>query len=563
MANAAFAGVQVQVSGLAEPERVNVLARLSIQDRHNDHDLSQAEVEDLNRRATAEIRSALQPFGYYRARIESTLSGTAPDWVARYHIDPGPRTTIHGLSIDVTGAGRDDRRIQAVVAHPGIAVGQPLLHERWEQLKTRLNDAAYAQGYIDAHFSVHKMVVNLDTDTADLRLALDTGPRYYVGPVTIQHDPNISGRLLRRYLRVVTGEPFDPQKVIDTQFALSDLGYFSDVTVQPDKAHAVDHRVPITITTTEGSQRQYRYGLGYGTDTGARALWSAEFRRLGRQGHKLHVDARLGQKVSALIAEYRIPVGRQPTDYLGFEVEGLSQQLHDGQEEVYGTGASYNLNGESWRTSYYLKYIHDVFRFNNEPATTSRLLMPGVRFSLAELDQPVSPRWGISVFQDFHGATRQTGSSATFVQSHTVLRVLLSPLDRLRLRGRAEYGATLVSGFADLPASQRFFAGGTDSVRGYSYRSLGPHDALGNVIGGRYLQTYSLQAEYRLTGKWGAALFGDAGGASNAPLPSLHKSVGTGLLYYLPFGTAAVYLSHPLDKGTSPVRLDIAIEVGL
>ncbi|MDE2149064.1 MAG: BamA/TamA family outer membrane protein [Gammaproteobacteria bacterium] len=561
--NPAIAGIDVQVSGVGGALRANVLAQLSIQAQSNEPQLDQATVEDLNRRAPAQIRTALQPFGYYRSRIDAALSGQAPHWTARYRIDPGPRTTLRTLSVAVTGAGRSDKKIRAVVARPGIAIGQPLLHQRWEHLKTRLSDVAYAQGYLDARFSIHRMQVDLDANAADLKLVLDTGPRYYVGPITIRHSHQIDDDVLRRYLRIQTGQPFDPQKVLDTQFALSDLGYFSDVTVQPDKAHAVDRRVPIIITATDAPRRQYRYGGGYGTDTGARALWSLDFRSLGRQGHKLRIDARVAQKISALIAEYRIPVGHQPSDYLGFEVEGLSQQLHDGQEEIYGAGVSYHLNSGSWRKNYYLKYGHDAFRFNNVPGTVSRLWTPGVQFSLAELDNPVFPRWGWSLFQDFHGAERALDSSATFVQSRSVLRAVISPLRRLRLLGRFEYGATLVSGFADLPASQRLFVGGTDSVRGYSYRSLGPHDALGNVIGGKYLETYSVQAEYRLTDKWGAALFTDAGGASDTPLPSLHNSVGAGALYYLPFGTAAVYLSHPLDSGTSPVRLDITIEVGL
>ena len=77
-----------------------------------------------------------------------------------------------------------------------------------------------------------------------------------------------------------------------------------------------------------------------------------------------------------------------------------------------------------------------------------------------------------------------------------------------------------------LPASQRFFAGGDQSVRGYAYQSLGPRDATGKVVGGKYLTTYSAETEYRVYGNWGAATFLDLGNAADNPSPHLFRGAG-------------------------------------
>ena len=67
----------------------------------------------------------------------------------------------------------------------------------------------------------------------------------------------------------------------------------------------------------------------------------------------------------------------------------------------------------------------------------------------------------------------------------------------------------------DLPPSLRFYAGGDRSVRGYTYQSLGPKDASGNVIGGKHLLVGSVEVEYAISKSWSMALFYDVGNAFN------------------------------------------------
>jgi len=118
-----------------------------------------------------------------------------------------------------------------------------------------------------------------------------------------------------------------------------------------------------------------------------------------------------------------------------------------------------------------------------------------------------------------------------------------------------------------LPASQRFFAGGDQSVRGYSYQSLGRRDAAGLLVGGKYLSTYSIEAEYRIKGNWGAAVFFDAGSADDDPSSKLYRGTGLGLRYRAPVGTVQIDLAYPLDDPLGghhhPLRPHIGIRVGL
>jgi translocation and assembly module TamA len=97
------------------------------------------------------------------------------------------------------------------------------------------------------------------------------------------------------------------------------------------------------------------------------------------------------------------------------------------------------------------------------------------------------------------------------------------------------------------PESQRWRAGGDDSVRGYAYRSLGPLDANGNVDSGNVILTTSLELarpfSADLPSVWGA-VFVDAGNAADSfSGMKLALGYGVGVRWRSPVG---------------PLRLDVA-----
>ena len=189
--------------------------------------------------------------------------------------------------------------------------------------------------------------------------------------------------------------------------------------------------------------------------------------------------------------------------------------------------------------------------------------MPGVSFDHTEGDDPIFPRAGWYAFLDVHGGTTALLSDTNFVQATIKLRGLLELQRRVQLRVRADQGATYVGSFDNLPPSQRFFAGGDGSVRGYSFQSLGPRDANGRVIGGRYLTTASAELDWFFLRDYGIAAFIDAGSADDTPLVDLSLGAGLGIRYRAPFGAFALDLAHPFDAGQSPVRLHLGVQVGL
>src|SRR5262249_5924881 len=82
--------ITVQVDGLSGPLLKNVLAYLSVVTYQNAPDLTESLVEHLHARAPDEIQRALQPYGYYDAQVDGTLTPTADGWSVHYTVTLPP-----------------------------------------------------------------------------------------------------------------------------------------------------------------------------------------------------------------------------------------------------------------------------------------------------------------------------------------------------------------------------------------------------------------------------------------------------------------------------------------
>ncbi len=130
---------------------------------------------------------------------------------------------------------------------------------------------------------------------------------------------------------------------------------------------------------------------------------------------------------------------------------------------------------------------------------------------------------------------------------------------RWHLDLRAELGTTRIESnrddeILDLPASQRFFAGGDRSVRGFELNELSPRDENGDSIGGKHLATGTIEVTRDLPRNFGIAAFYDIGNAfDDFADPQFEYSVGLGVRYNIAVATFGVDVAQPLsESGRSP-----------
>ncbi|HEX5340298.1 MAG TPA: autotransporter assembly complex family protein [Gammaproteobacteria bacterium] len=539
--------ISVQIQGISGELLRNALAYLSIQSYHDTPDLTQGLVERLNARAPQEIRKALEPFGYYDAKVVSELTETAGGWHAQYTVTPGEPVRIRNIDIALSGAGRNDAVFESYISALPLQSGAQLNQPGYERLKQQLQELAAHHGYLDAHFTTSVLRVDPPRHWADIELQLDTGPRYYFGKLTFVQD-FMRDSFLSRFVKFKPGDPYDARLLLGLQYALGDSDYFNSVDLESLRKQAgPEHRIPIRITLTPRKRNLYSLGLGYGTDTGPRTTLAWENRRLNGLGHRFGVQLQYSRILEVAQINYIVPLSNPAWQRLRYSLGNTRQVFGGGISYTTTFGINRNTLLGAWSENQYLNLEHDRSDLADSNLT-STLVVPGLSFSRSISDNPSYPTHGYRAALDIRGSSDRLGSDVSFMQLHLSTKLIISLTDTTRLLLRGEAGATVVDDFNALPLSQRFYTGGDQSVRGYKYNSIGPRDSKDNVIGGKYLVVGSLEVDHRFGQVFGVAAFVDTGNVTNSFQTALEKGVGIGLRWRTPVGMVRFDIAHPIKR---------------
>jgi translocation and assembly module TamA len=529
---------------------------MSITSAARSGNLPVARIEQLHDRAVEEIELALQPFGFYQPTVRAQLDTGGSTWVARYEVDPGPALLLSRVDVRVRGEGERDPAVQQGVAEFPLAVGDTLRHALYDEGKLSLATLAAERGYLTAAFDTAQIRIDLELYAAEIVLHLTTGQRYNFGPVTINQDI-VDPRQLQGYVTFQPGEEFEAAKLLELQRGLSASPFFSQVEVRPDMENTAGRNVPIEVNTVPRKRQRYEVGAGYGTDTGVRGTFEANFRRINRKGHNATVRLEASQIRRNVSGQYRFPPAYPKTVNYALSVSAgdISPTWSSTLRLALGTSRS-QLRGPLREV---LSLSYDLQDFTiAERDGTSNLLILGTSHSWLKADNQVVTFAGSLLQLDMRGSLDAVASSASFLQVIIRGKLIKGAGRRLRFLGRAEVGRTFTSQFNQLPPTIRFVTGGDRTVRGYSFESLGPRDAEGKIVGGDVQVIASAEADYPLAEQWRVAAFLDVGNALARGGPfSLAKGTGIGARWVSPFGMVRVDVAYGFDEPSQGIRLHL------
>lgn len=556
----AAAGVEVRIEGLDEQSENNARAFLQITRLEEQDDVLVDRVRRLHRSAPEQIRSALEPLGYYRAQVDAELTGGPDDWVATYSVDPGEPLRYEEVDIRLLGPGEDDPEFQQEVEELGLSPGDRVHHGRYEQAKQGLQSVAVRRGYFDARWETSRLRVDPVAGEATATLHFQTGPRYVYGDITIDQDV-LNDDFVRRYLGFVEGDPFNRNNLLDFQYDLSDSVYFDRVNVVAKREEATAGRVPIHVDTRPRARNQYTWGIGWGTDTGARTRFGWERRRVNRRGHRFEAQAEVAEVRQRYGFAYTIPLQRPARERLVLNTAYRDEEFGDGESEALEIGIRRTRQFSRLEVTEAVQYerSQDVI---GDRTDTRRIVVPRLAVEHRRRSEAIYPSRAYRFSAEVRGARESLASDVDFSQIRLEASWIERVLPRTRVLLRGEWGGTDVADVDRLPLSQRFYAGGDNSVRGFDYQSLGPTDDEGNVKGGRYLTTATMELERLLFGDWGAAVFSDVGNVGAKPDMDLEQSVGVGLRWRSPVGVMRLDVAQPITTDGSP-RLHLSLGVNL
>ena len=549
-------GVEVEITGVSGEMLTNVQSNLSLYLQRNHPLLNETLVRRLHQKAPDEIRKALEPFGYYRSKVDASLEPRGQGWIARYSIDPGPPVRVSQLNITITGPGASDPAIEKWKNNYPFHVGSRFQDRVYDDAKQTLLQIGRERGYLDGRLETHRVTVNLEPYQAVIDITYDTGPRYAFGDVSIEQTGFDEG-LIRRFLTFKTGDPYDAAKILALRRAFADSDYFdrADVFTLSEEAH--DEQVPIRIVLAARKANRYLAGAGYSTDTGARARVGYENRHVNQYGHRYSLTYRVSEIDSNLLARYSVPLSHPATDSLVYSYNYLNQRTDTANLVSNAVGFDVTQQTGHWQRTTGLSFERERYRI--DITNNSTLLMPHVRWQRVKAEDRINPRHGWILTVGLRGASDQVVSSTSFIQGRADGKMVEGLTENSRLLLRATTGASWTPEFRDVPASQRFFAGGDNSIRGFAYNSLGPTNSAGTVIGGRNILVGSSELEIDVTQRFGVAFFIDAGNAFDGTAIHVQRGAGAGLRFRTPVGAVRLDFAQAETVPGRPWRIHFTL----
>ena len=548
--------VKIEITGVKGRLLKNVKGFLRLSEKAKDPKFTIQWLKFLHQEAEEDIKKALEPFGYFTPEIKSELQQTGPNrWLARYHIDPGPRIRIKEVDVRLSGQGARDPDLLKLVRDFPLKAGDFLDQELYEKGKRAIIKSALSKGYMDVRAVVKKVLVDPEAKSAVIKLHIDTGAMYFLGKIRV-HQDFMDPDLIERYIRgLKEGEPFTEESLLRLQQLLSDTGYFSLVDISPALDETgEDHRIPVDIYLEPASRHTLSFGIGYDTEVELNGSFHWHDARVNSLGHTSDIWTRLSMKQNMLKAAYWIPGSDPRTDRFGLSASLEQEDSADTERNTLDLEGGYDFLWSGWRSKLFSELKFERFRGSGESWTATKMFSVGGRVERSTIPKGPFPQRGWYLFSELRGSPGLYSDTA-YMREHFRGRLLIPAGSRGRFLLRGRLGLAQVSKFSKYPDSLRFFAGGGESVRGYRWKRLGPEDSEGNVIGGRNVVSASCEFDYRVLERWVGALFVDAGNAFNGTLDKIYVGTGFGIRWLSPVGTVRLDLGWPVNEDGRSVKL--------
>jgi translocation and assembly module TamA len=512
----------------------------------------------------------LHSLGYDAGAVNITINGTPLDdptlpdaltqapasQTATVLITPQKGAQFHLGRVDVTGL--PPGFTPPPMVKPGdTALAAPII-AAGPALRTALHNAGYAFATVSGPLAVAEPA----THVLDVTYTTTSGPRVDIGAISFAGLKRTDPVFLRRHIALRPGQRYSDTTLQAARDSLLGLGVFASVTPVPQDHPGPDGQVPISFRVVEQKRHAVTLNGAYATDTGFTIGTSWEDRNLFRRAETLTLSASangLGGTGTTspgydLKAAFTKPDFHARGQTLNLTLEGLNESLTAYKRTAILVSASLSrpitahtnitfgpsfvnerVRQEGVSRTYVLAQFPISFTYN----TADSLLEPthGVNASIALT--PTMP-----VIGDHHTPFLiADGSAATY------LPIEKSAWGIIALRGQV--GTIQGTSQFQVPPDQRFYAGGSGTVRGYTYQTIGPLFADDNPEGGQAVDAFSIELRQHVTKTIGIVPFIDAGQVNAGSTPftgKLRVGAGLGARYYTGIGPIRLDLAFPLKR---------------
>lgn len=507
----------------------------------------------------------LHSMGYWDAKVTLATEKRNPSTgVTDVSLDVVPGTLYKLAKPSITAGTAIDRETEERLA--GLT-GKVADTKNIMLARTHVERSYRGDGYQNAKV---EMTARRENGLTYLNFVVTPGKQYTVRQFTVTGEEHTKHDRIANQFKGIEGNIYDSDHVNDRIKKLFATGAFSGI--QLDEAPLTDGSIDLTLRVTEGKRDGYYFYAGAGS-------WEGAF--LGGGYYNRNLFGKLWNLTSALeISGIGLLGNLRVTDPFFLDTDlrftGLAflhSRNYDGWSKFEGGfGAEldwkvtdrYSLSFQAMNS--FVSVTSDGIPSEELGPTEYGLLTLGVTQVYDRRDDPVLPTKGIyaSLKTDI-GATAGSGNVG-FLRADGKISAYypVTKKSNLAVGLRAGVIAPSETG-ADLPIDLRFFTGGSNSVRSFPERELGPQASNGAPLGGEAYWVANLEYIQSVKGPLRLVAFLDAGSLSGSDAiygdSEIELAAGLGLRLDLPIGPVRLEYGHSLtqDKGEPSGAFHFAI----
>lgn len=344
-----------------------------------------------------------------------------------------------------------------------------------------------------------------------------------------------------------------------------------------------DKKVPLYVFVATDKPKNAQIQFGWGSDSGAQIGTKFDHNLLNRDGMQAGFKTNLSNQNKVAQAYIVRPVTHPLNDTLKGSLSYKDENLDKGKgnlqlsSKTLDLGLSRNIvKKQGWTRTYSVRYHLDELETKLSPEfwkdlpvqflggkPTQEAVLFGYAMNKMVADNPLAVMQGYRQYYSVEAGTKALMSDTDMAIFRAGMNGVYSFGDnqygkkrRHQVLGGLQAGYIWADNFQDVPYKLRFFAGGDQSIRGYSYNSLSPLSNKGYLTGGQVLAVATAEYNYEILKDVRLGVFSDVGNAYDTSFSNPTKiGVGVGVRWASPIGQVRVDVATGIREENRPIKL--------
>ncbi|OJA59381.1 autotransporter assembly complex protein TamA [Burkholderia ubonensis] len=524
-------------------------------------DVSDDQFDFLVTATPQQVRDLTATEGYFSPVVRTDVRTRDGKRSVQIAVDPGPQTVVSSVDLTFSGpVGSEDPKQEAATRFAfSLKTGEPFTQAGWDAAKGAALRQLQSRRYLGAKITASEARVDPRTQRATLAVTFDSGPTFTIGKVDVEGVRRYPEKIVTNVNPLSEGEIYDVQRITELQRQLQNTPYYASVAIDVGNDTEKPDQTPVHVKVSEYPYNSVRGGVGYATDTGPHIQGAYTYLDTFGAAWPLTVSGRLDQIQQYGQVQLSMPPG--PRAWTNSVLASYTNtDVSDTRIYSARVGVQRTRTGQYIDYAYSLMFYQDRLKQNGAGPTMSRALVPQWAWTRRNVDDPLFPRSGNLIHAEAGFAIKNVLTDQSFIRGYARGQQYVPIGKRDLFVFRAELGGVFTSGSSTgVPASLLFRAGGSNSVRGYGYQSIG-NSVAGSVLPTKYLTTGTAEYQHWFNRDWGAATFFDIGTATDAWGEKVfYKGVGVGARWRSPVGPINVDLAYGLRNHSVRPYLTLGI----